>query len=435
MQQDCCEKPLEDRLILRRFFCNASHHNMTDFPMKKIVLSLIATISVLCTPCDSQQYGWVDIGKNLPNSSGTVTLPDMYWVSENEGWICSGILGEIYHTTDGGKTFTTQTTQFYTNAIHMLNSKEGYAGGYNGRMYRTTDGGGTWTAIGTIGSSIRSISFPLGSSVGYCCGDIGKIYSVTSTGVNSMYSGVTANLRSISFPSSSYGWVCGISLIIRFDTAWFQQYPPAEGYNCIFMSSNTAGWAGGDLGTLVNTVDGTNWNYQNNPDVLKRSLNDVFFNQIQGWAVGTSGLILHTINGGATWAIEAAGMTSNMLRSVQFTSPANGYVLGNNKTLLKYGLLTDVTSDDLKVPGSFQLFQNYPNPFNPSTTISINLPSRSFASLKIFDALGKPLYSGKYNFSKGENNVHICNLNFADGMYLLKINVKDNSPKIFKFIR
>ena len=41
------------------------------------------------------------------------------------------------------------------------------------------------------------------------------------------------------------------------------------------------------------------------------------------------------------------------------------------------------------VPTHFSLDQSYPNPFNPATTISFSLPSKSFVSLKVFDALGR----------------------------------------------
>jgi hypothetical protein len=37
------------------------------------------------------------------------------------------------------------------------------------------------------------------------------------------------------------------------------------------------------------------------------------------------------------------------------------------------------------------LLQNYPNPFNPGTTISFSLPHQTFVSVRVFDALGRPV--------------------------------------------
>jgi hypothetical protein len=45
------------------------------------------------------------------------------------------------------------------------------------------------------------------------------------------------------------------------------------------------------------------------------------------------------------------------------------------------------------MPDHFALSQNYPNPMNPSTTISFNLPVKSFVSLKVFDMLGREVAS------------------------------------------
>lgn len=54
------------------------------------------------------------------------------------------------------------------------------------------------------------------------------------------------------------------------------------------------------------------------------------------------------------------------------------------------GQITSIEETEAENRG-FALDANYPNPFNPATIISFSLPSKSFVSLKVFDALGREL--------------------------------------------
>jgi hypothetical protein len=41
------------------------------------------------------------------------------------------------------------------------------------------------------------------------------------------------------------------------------------------------------------------------------------------------------------------------------------------------------------IPSSYKLSQNYPNPFNPVTNIAFDIPKNTFATLRVFDMLGR----------------------------------------------
>ncbi len=74
---------------------------------------------------------------------------------------------------------------------------------------------------------------------------------------------------------------------------------------------------------------------------------------------------------------------------------------------------------DGETPKSFQLEQNYPNPFNPATTISFSLPSTSFVSLKVFDALGKEVaVLASEELPSGTYSLQWNAAGFASGIYL-----------------
>ncbi len=56
-------------------------------------------------------------------------------------------------------------------------------------------------------------------------------------------------------------------------------------------------------------------------------------------------------------------------------------------TMPKNNSTTDVESKN-EIPTGYALNQNYPNPFNPETTISYQIPTAGFVTLKVYGALG-----------------------------------------------
>ena len=390
------------------------------------IILVIFIFSLISIKTNAQQYGWYVIDPvSIP---GTPDFSDVFFTDDNTGWITSGSINNIFKTVDGGETFEVQTTQLTTSAIHMLNENEGYSGGASGFVYRTTNGGTNWNFHGTIGATLTDISFPPSGGTGYACGFNGAISSITSTIVTPMNSGVNGNLSSIIFPiNSSEGWVCGGSIIRHFIAgAWTgdQDYP-SGGYNAIYMVDALYGWAVGDNGIIIHTTDGQNWFAQTNPD--NNSLFDVFFlNENEGWAVGAQGIVIHTTNGGTTWAVVGAGLTSNFLTGVHFTSSTNGYVSGNNKTLLKYTQSIGITPIPGTLPEDYALMQNYPNPFNPTTNIRLEVKKSERIVLKVYDLLGKEIATlVNQKLNPGSYELTFDAGNIPSGVYFYRLEAGD----------
>ncbi|HXX90741.1 MAG TPA: YCF48-related protein [Acidimicrobiales bacterium] len=93
------------------------------------------------------------------------------------------------------------------------------------------------------------------------------------------------------------------------------------------------GWAVGASGTIVATTDGgASWSTQTSGTA--NALAGVsFVDAAHGWAVGLGGTILSTTDGGATWSPQASG-TANNLCGVSFVDAAHGWAVGASGTIL-----------------------------------------------------------------------------------------------------
>lgn len=77
-------------------------------------------------------------------------------------------------------------------------------------------------------------------------------------------------------------------------------------------------------------------------------------------------------------------------------------------------------------PKEFKLEQNFPNPFNPTTTIQYQLPQDAKVTLKVYDILGSEVATlVNEEQESGYKEVKFNAANFASGMYIYRLQVKD----------
>jgi hypothetical protein len=149
-------------------------------------------------------------------------------------------------------------------------------------------------------------------------------------------------------------------------------------------------------------------------------LYDLFFlDENNGWAVGSKGSIIHTIDGGETWELQSQGLTSNFLRGIHFTFPTNGYVVGNEKTLLKYTEVSGVGESE-----TIQ-FEIYPNPAGKKFGVRSSEFGVNGGTLEIYDLNGRKLLEKQ--IPKGSETVEVDVSSLESGVYFCRLISKNKS--------
>lgn len=383
--------------------------------MKKLLL--LSTFAFgLFTFSLAQQYGWTDISANMPKLVG---FTDVHFIG-NEGWITGGN-SEVFYTPDGGGTFQIQAlpeNSGITSSIFMKNNLEGYVVTFSGKIVKTENGGTNWTMLHEPGGVLNSVHFPPNSDIGYSCGSNGTVWKFTNNIINDISPPAhVSNLQSINFPvNSSDGKVCGQTTIRRYlNNSWnnLQFYDSTLGYNSIFFINDTVGWACGINGTIIRTADGIHWLIQTT-NTTKTMYDILFLNSLEGWAAGSE-VLLHTFDGGTTWTPELESfITGKGLLGVYFTSPINGYVVGNN-TVLKYGEFSGIGEEPKDL-----LFTIFPNPAKGKFGIRSLEIGVNGGTIEIYDLNGRKLLERQ--IPKGSESIEIDVSSLESGVYFCRLN-------------
>ena len=84
--------------------------------------------------------------------------------------------------------------------------------------------------------------------------------------------------------------------------------------------------------------------------------------------------------------------------------------------------VTSISNLGNEHPNSFKLRQNYPNPFNPVTRIQYSIPENSFATLIVYDYLGREVQTLFQGISTaGTYEVTFNGSNLSSGVYYYKL--------------
>jgi len=326
----------------------------------------------------NEQVGFVAgsagaVGKTLDGgntwsmlSTGTQkSISSILMVSPDVGYL-AGEQGLILKTINGGASWQQVTSPDAINwsSLYFKDADNGMVSGISPVIYVTKNGGNSWTGIQTeTNAAINSMTFS--GSVGYACGSTATLLKTTNFGsswskiiVPELYE---ANLNKIICVDENNCFVMGNQYVTNAWVMFFAatadggatwkvktfEFSPSKTFMSMCFTDAQTGYAGGS-DFLWKTKDaGDNWIDQT-PEILRSGPNEIrFVNHEVGFAVGYSGQILSTSNGGGL------GVNNPSAASVKI------------------------------------LDQNSPNPFHGTTQIAYRIREAGRVSLVIYDLYGK----------------------------------------------
>ena len=297
--------------------------------MRKPILLMIAFVSLFGYA--NAQWNWLN-----PSPTGN-QLRGVSFTDANNG-TAVGKLGTILRTTDGGVTWTLQTsgTTNFLTGVHFVDASNGTVVGYSNNVggeatiLHTTDGGTTWNWQSSGTTDYLNGVFFTDANTGTAVGSNGKILRTTDGGATWVMqtSGTTGSLNGVYFTSTNTGIIVGTNGILRTTdggTSW--NSVSTNSLNAVSFSDANIGTAVGSNNTILRTTDGgATWIGQSAPTATYYGVSMTDANT--GTAVGTAGKIVHTIDAGIHWLAQTSG-TTNVLFSISCTDNNTGTVVGD----------------------------------------------------------------------------------------------------------
>lgn len=235
-----------------------------------------------------------------PQKSGTnVYLFSLYFLDQNRGWAI-GDKSILTETSDGGTTWTlrkvSSAAQKQVSAaeaiasedpvlydVHFVDAKSGWVVGEFGKIFHTIDGGQSWTEQeqSLLGQEVVDLL------------DLPTFFGVRFTdNQHGLAAGLDGKIARTQDGGASW----------KFEKMKLD-YPIVDPLYNPFLLPDGSGWAVGAAGEVVRlATPGGEWQRAKlGMEVVTWLRGMHWLDQNNGWIVGGFGLILHTKDGGQTW--------------------------------------------------------------------------------------------------------------------------------------
>jgi len=332
-----------------------------------------------------------------------ITWKNISFYDKQNGVLVGG--NNVFTTTDGGDYWSLSYQSYEKNFLSALYIDMGhiYVGDDSGFVYHSIDSGKTWASEKISAYPIRSIFAYRGPTI------LGlPLYALTSNSIlrkNEFYP-ITP------WEEKEFDFFHGLG-----SEAFSGE--SCNGGGSTFIVGVQGDWRAAPA-ILRQKMSDTSWSQANlfpSPDGELYGVSAPSSSTI--YACGSSGLVFKTTDGGDNWILHSVP-TTQTLHSINFFNNTKGFAVGDSGTILftSNGGLTGVEEGTMPIPKIFLLFQNYPNPFNPSTKISWQSPVGSWQTLKIYDVLGNEVATLVDEWKEAESySVNFNANNLSSGIY------------------